>query len=334
MRVAINGMGRIGRCVIRLLRDVEDIDLVAINDPGDHRQLVHLLKYDSTHGVVDGVSHEDGVLKFGRQVVKMLSQRDPAELPWNDLGIDLVIEVSGHFTKRELAVAHCDAGAQKVLVGAPCTDADKTVVFGVNHKELRGDEQVISSASCTTNCLAPIVAALDEHYTLTGGVMTTIHAVTNDQRLLDLPHSKDLRRARSAFTNIIPTSTGAARALLSVFPDAKWSIHGLSMRVPVIDVSMVDLVVRTEAQPDADTVNTLFRDLASRRAFAGALAVCADERVSSDFLGHPASSIVDLPLTSVGSDGLLRVVSWYDNEWGFSSRVVDLMRYLRGMEAA
>jgi len=334
MRVAINGMGRIGRCVIRILRDVEDIDLVAINDPGDHEQLVHLLRYDSTHGIADGVKHQDGVLRFGRHVVKMLAQRNPADLPWSDLGIDLVIEVSGHFTKRELAIGHCHAGAKRVLVGAPCADADKTVVFGVNHTELRGDEKVISSASCTTNCLAPIVAALDEHYALTGGVMTTIHAVTNDQHLLDLPHSKDFRRARSAFTNIIPTSTGAARALQLVFPDATWAIDGLSMRVPVIDVSTVDLVVRTEKQPDASAVIELFRDLASRRAYSGALAVCADERVSSDFLGHPASSIVDLPLTSVGSDGLLRVVSWYDNEWGFSSRVVDLIRYLRGMEAA
>ena len=334
MRVAINGMGRIGRCVIRLLRDVEDIDLVAINDPGDHGQLVHLLRYDSAHGRVDGVQFDDGVLSFGRQRVKMLSERDPAQLPWASLDIDVVLEVSGRFTQRDLAFGHCHAGAKRVLVGAPCTDADQTVVFGVNHHLLSGEERVISAASCTTNCLAPIVAALDEHYTITGGVMTTIHAVTNDQHLLDLPHSKDRRRARSAFTNIIPTSTGAAKALKLIFPDVPWSIHGLSMRVPVIDVSLVDFVVRTEGNPSAEEVNALFRELASKRAFAGALAVSNDDGVSSDFLGHPASSIVDLPLTSVGSDGLLRVVSWYDNEWGFSSRVVDLMRHLRGVEVA
>jgi glyceraldehyde 3-phosphate dehydrogenase len=334
MRIAINGMGRIGRCVTRLLRDAQGLDLVAINDPGDHDQLIHLLRFDSTHGVIDGVNFEDGVLRFGRQTVQLLSEREPSALPWAELDIDLVIDCSGRFTRRESALGHCEAGAKQVLVSAPCADAELTVVFGVNHHLIKGDEKVISAASCTTNCLAPVIAAVDEHYGITGGVMTTIHAVTNDQRLLDLPHPKDRRRARSALTNIIPTSTGAARALALVFPDSNWAIDGLSVRVPVIDVSLVDLAVRTEKSPGVEDVNALFKDLASRRAFDGALAVSAEERVSSDFLGHPASSVVDLPLTAVASDGLLRIVSWYDNEWGFSNRVIDLARHLKGLESA
>jgi glyceraldehyde 3-phosphate dehydrogenase len=219
-----------------------------------------------------------------------------------------------------------------VLVSAPCADADGTIVYGVNHTKIGPGDTVISAASCTTNCLAPLVAALDQAYGLLGGVMTTVHAVTNDQRLLDLPHEKDRRRARSALTNIIPTSTGAAKALKLVFPEATWTMDGLSIRVPVLDVSLVDLAVRTEVVPSADEVRELFIDLASRRAFNGALAVCADDRVSSDFLGHPASSVVDLPLIATASDGMLRVVSWYDNEWGFSNRVVDIALHLKATE--
>jgi glyceraldehyde 3-phosphate dehydrogenase len=332
MRIAINGFGRIGRCITRLLRDNDALDLVAINDPGDHEQLVHLLRYDSTHGLVDGVNFSDSTLRFGRQKALMFSERDPAKLPWASLDIDLVIEASGYFTKRHLAQAHIDAGAARVLVSAPCADADGTIVYGVNHTNLGPDDKVISAASCTTNCLAPLVAALDQAYGLLGGVMTTVHAVTNDQRLLDLPHASDRRRARSALSNIIPTSTGAARALKLVFPEASWTMDGLSIRVPVLDVSLVDLAVRTEAQPNADEVRELFIDLASRRAFNGALAVCADDRVSSDFLGHPASSVVDLPLIATASDGMLRVVSWYDNEWGFSNRVVDIALHLKATE--
>ncbi len=332
MRIAINGFGRIGRCVARLLRDQDGIELVAINDPGDHGQLVHLLRFDSTHGVIDGVNHDGETLRVGRQRARLYSERDPKSLPWGDLEIDLVIEASGRFTKKASAAGHLEAGARRVLVSAPCADADRTIVYGVNHDQIQADDTVISAASCTTNCLAPLVAALDEAYGILGGVMTTIHAVTNDQRLLDLPHPKDRRRARAALSNIIPTSTGAARALKLVFPDASWSIDGLSVRVPVLDVSLVDLAVRTKAQPTPADVQELFRDLASRRAFNGALAVSAEDRVSSDFLGHPASSVVDLPLVSAASDGMLRVVSWYDNEWGFSNRVLDLARHLNGLE--
>jgi glyceraldehyde 3-phosphate dehydrogenase len=333
MRVAINGFGRIGRCVARLLRDQDSIELVAINDPGDHGQLVHLLRFDSTHGVIDGVHQDGDTLRVGRQSARLFGERDPKVLPWGELEIDLVIEASGHFAQRDLAAGHLEAGARRVLVSAPCGGADRTIVFGVNHDQIQSADSVLSAASCTTNCLSPIVAALDQAYGILGGVMTTIHAVTNDQRLLDLPHPKDRRRARSALNNIIPTSTGAARALKLVFPEADWAIDGLSVRVPVLDVSLVDLAVRTKVQPQAAEVQELFRDLATRRAFDGTLAVSADERVSTDFLGHPASSIVDLPLIATASDGMLRVVSWYDNEWGFSSRVVDIALYLKVMES-
>jgi len=333
MRIAINGFGRIGRCVARLLRNADDLTLVAINDPGDHGQLAHLLRFDSTHGPIDGVSLADGKLQVGTQSAQMFAEFKPADLPWGELGIDLVIEASGHFTKRDAAAGHLAAGAKRVLVAAPCAGADRTVVYGVNHEQIQADDLVVSAASCTTNCLAPIVAALDEAYGITGGVMTTIHAVTNDQRLLDLPHPKDRRRARAAISNIIPTSTGAAKALKVVFPDVNWSIDGLSVRVPVLDVSLVDLSLRTEKEPNADEVNALLVDKAARRAFGGALAVSSDERVSGDFLGHPASSVVDLPLTATASDGMLRVVAWYDNEWGFSNRVLDIARYLDAMEA-
>jgi glyceraldehyde 3-phosphate dehydrogenase len=328
MRIAINGFGRIGRCVTRLLRDEPTLDLVAVNDPGDHDQLLHLLRFDSTHGSIDGVTRQQGGFRLGRQSPTLLRATDPATLPWGDLGVDLVIEASGRFSRAELAAKHIDAGARRVLVSAPSAGAEATIVYGVNHRQLSGDERIISAASCTTNCLAPIIAALDEAYTLTSGVMTTIHAVTNDQRLLDLPHPTDKRRARAALTNIIPTSTGAAKALKLVFPDANYEIDGLSIRVPVLDVSLVNLAVRSVARPSADAVRERFIDLATRRAFSGALAVSAEERVSSDFLGHPASSVVDLPLISTASDGLLRVVAWYDNEWGFSGRVVDIARHL------
>ena len=257
MRVAINGFGRIGRCIARLLRAQDRIELVAINDPGDHGQLVHLLRYDSTHGVIDGVEHDGDILRIGSQRAQLFAERDPKDLPWGELKIDLVIESSGYFTRRDLAAGHLEAGARRVLVSAPCAEADRTIVFGVNHDLLQAGDRVVSAASCTTNCLSPIVAALDEAYGILGGVMTTIHAVTNDQRLLDLPHPKDRRRARSALNNIIPTSTGAARALKLVFPDADWSIDGLSVRVPVLDVSLVDLAVTTKAQPQATEVKEL-----------------------------------------------------------------------------
>jgi glyceraldehyde 3-phosphate dehydrogenase len=331
LRIAINGFGRIGRCLVRLLADAEDLELVAINDPGDHDQLVHLLAYDSAHGPIEGVERRPDGFSLGQQSPQLLAEFDPAKLPWAALGIDLVIEASGRFTARDKAAAHLEAGAARVVVSAPSSGADKTIVYGVNQHGIESDDQVISAASCTTNCLAPVMAVLDRTFGVVGGAMTTVHSVTNDQRLLDLPHPKDLRRARAAISNIIPTSTGAASALKLVFPKATWSLDGMAVRVPVIDVSLVNLVVRFERPASAEAINDALREAAAEGALRGVLAVSDDPCVSSDYLNNPHSSIVDSGLTSVGADGTVRICSWYDNEWGFSSRVLDLVRYLDGV---
>ena len=328
MRIAMNGFGRIGRCVARLLADDPHIDLVAVNDPGDHDQLVHLLRYDSAHGRDLRAERTADGFRIGRQAPQMLAEFAPERLPWKALGIDVVLECSGHFTSREGAKKHLDAGAKRVVISAPGKGVDATIVYGLNQHLLTPDTQVISNASCTTNCLAPVVKVIDDTFGIEAGTLTTVHAVTNDQRLLDLPHPKDYRRARAAIANIVPTSTGAAKALKLVFPEAAWSIHGMAVRVPVIDVSMIDLVVTTRLPVTVEAVNTAFKS-AAENSLAGVLAVEEDPVVSSDLLGTTHSSIVDLGLTATNGDHLLRVVSWYDNEWGFSARMVDLTHFLR-----
>jgi glyceraldehyde 3-phosphate dehydrogenase len=317
--------------MVRLLAEAEDIDLVAVNDPGDHEQLVHLLAYDSAHGSVAGVERRADGFSLGRQSPQLLAEFDPAKLPWAELRVDLVIEASGRFTARDQAAAHLEAGAGRVLVSAPSKGADKTIVFGVNQGTIGADDRVISAASCTTNCLAPIMAVIDRSFGVVGGAMTTIHSVTNDQSLLDLPHAKDLRRARAAISNIIPTSTGAAQALQLVFPEAKWSLDGMAVRVPVIDVSLVNLIVHFERPATAETVNDALRKAAGEGALVGVLDVSDEPCVSTDYLNNPHSSIVDAALTSVAADGTVRICSWYDNEWGFSSRVLDIARWVDGV---
>lgn len=327
MRIAINGLGRIGRCVARLLADDTRVDLVAVNDPGDHDQLVHLLRFDSAHGRCPEARRTESGFTVGRQKPVLLSEFEPAKLPWAEMGIDVVLECSGRFTARDQAAGHLQAGATRVVVSAPAKGADQTIVFGINQGKIGPGDQVISNASCTTNCLAPVVQIIDETFGIVRGAVNTIHAVTNDQRLLDLPHPKDYRRARAAITNIVPTSTGAAKALQLVFPDAAWEIHGMAVRVPVIDVSMIDLVVETSRPVSVESANAAFKEAATGR-LAGVLDVEDEPVVSSDLLGNPFSSTVDLQLTACNGDHMLRVVSWYDNEWGFSNRVVDLVHYL------
>tara|TARA_B100000674_G_scaffold498329_1_gene536068 strand:+ start:1842 stop:2846 length:1005 start_codon:yes stop_codon:yes gene_type:complete len=327
MRIAMNGFGRIGRCVARMFAEDETVELVAINDPGDHDQLVHLLRYDSAHGRCLEAERTSEGFRLGRQSPRLLAEYEPSKLPWKELNIDVVLECSGRFTTREMAAKHLDAGAERVVISAPGKNADATIVFGINQHLVTSDRRVLSNASCTTNCLAPVVKVLDDSFGIVAGTLTTVHAVTNDQRLLDLPHPKDYRRARAAIANIVPTSTGAASALKLVFPEAEWAIHGMAVRVPVIDVSMIDLVITTKAPVTVERVNDAFRQ-AAQSDLAGVLRVEDDPIVSSDLIGTSHSSIIDAGLTATNGDHLLRVVSWYDNEWGFSARMVDLVHHI------
>src|SRR6476661_8751971 len=316
-RVGINGFGRIGRNFFRAhLERGADFEIVAINDLGDAKTMAHLLKYDSVLGQLgEDVEVGDGVIRAGKSELKVLSERDPAALPWGDLEVDLVIESTGFFTDREGAQKHLDAGAKKVVISAPATDPDVTIVLGVNDKEYDPEQHaIISNASCTTNCGAPLAKLLHEAYTIERGFMTTIHAYTNDQRTLDLPH-EDLRRARAAAINLIPTSTGAARAIGVVLPDLKGKVDGMSMRAPVPTGSVVDLVVQVGAEPSAEAVNALFRSNADKGDFEGILQYTDEPIVSSDIVHSSYSSIFDSDLT-MANGPLVKVFSWYDNEWG------------------
>jgi glyceraldehyde 3-phosphate dehydrogenase len=329
-RVAINGFGRIGRNVLRVasLSGVSDLDFVAVNDLTDTRTLGHLLKYDSVHGRFPGTvePHPDGVHVNGR-TIKVLSERDPTKLPWKDLGIDYVLESTGHFTDRDGAAKHLAAGARKVVISSPGKKEDITIVYGVNHTKYDpAAHHVISNASCTTNCLVPVVQVIRERFGFVRGFMTTVHAYTNDQNILDLPH-KDLRRARAAAMSIIPTTTGAAKATALVIPELKGKIDGVALRVPTADVSLVDLTCITEKTTTADEVNAAFR-AAAAGALTGVLAVSDEPLVSVDFTGNLMSSTVDSQLTTVLEGNLVHVSSWYDNEMGYSARCVDLLRYL------
>ena len=326
IRVGINGFGRIGRNFFRAaLERGSDLELVAANDIGDTKTMAHLLKHDSVLGTLDlPVEAGDGVIRAGDHEIKFLSERDPAQLPWGDLGIDIAIESTGLFTDRESAQKHLDAGAKKVVVSAPATDPDITVVLGVNDRDYDPEQHsIISNASCTTNCVAPLAKVLHEAYTIERGFMTTIHAYTNDQRTLDLPHS-DLRRARAAAINLIPTSTGAARAIGLVLPDLKGKLDGMSMRAPVPTGSIVDLVVQVGASKDKDAVNELFRSKADTGDLEGILQYSDEPLVSTDIVHSSYSSIFDSDLTMVNGN-LVKVFGWYDNEWGYSCRLVDLV---------
>lgn len=328
VKVGINGFGRIGRNVFRAALGDSDIDIVATNDITDAGTLAHLLKYDSVLGNLEEDVRADGdTIVAGDESFKVLSERDPAKLPWKELGAEIVIESTGLFTKREDASKHIDAGAKKVIISAPAKGEDFTVVMGVNHEDYDpSSHHVISNASCTTNCLAPLAKVLHEEFGIVKGIMTTIHSYTNDQKLLDLPH-KDLRRARAAALSMIPTTTGAAIAVTSVLPELEGRLDGIAVRVPTPNVSLTDLTAELEKDASTDDVNAAFRK-AAEGSLKGILAYSEEPLVSSDFKGNPHSSIVDGPFTKVVGGNAVKVLSWYDNEWGFSCRVKDLVHYI------
>ncbi|MCO4762131.1 MAG: type I glyceraldehyde-3-phosphate dehydrogenase [Myxococcales bacterium] len=332
-RVAINGFGRIGRALARIIAQDADcpFEWVAVNDLTDNEDLAYLLRYDSTHGRLDlPVTVTDNAFQVGDLRVVALAERDPAELPWEDLGVDIVIECTGLFRKRAQAALHLQAGAAKVVISAPGNGGDPpdaTVVYGINHDTIEDHHTVISAASCTTTCLAPMVKAIDERFGLESGNMTTVHAWTADQAMVDRPHKSDPRRGRVAASNIVPTSTGAAKAIGLVIPSLEGKLHGSAIRVPVQDVSLIDLVVKTQKPATVEELNETFR-AASEALPKGVLRVEDDPVVSSDLIGESTGSVIDAALTAVPGDKLIRVVSWYDNEWGYASRLYQLVSAL------
>jgi glyceraldehyde 3-phosphate dehydrogenase len=326
IKVGINGFGRIGRNIVRaaLATGNRDLEFVAVNDLTDAKTLAHLLKYDSVHGTCAcAVKAEDKALIVDGRRIAVLSERDPGKLPWRDLGVSVVIESTGLFTDREKAAAHLNAGAKKVIISAPAKGADLTICFGVNHDAYKtAEHHIVSNASCTTNCLAPMAKVLHERFGIARGLMTTVHSYTNDQQILDLPH-KDLRRARAAALSMIPTTTGAARAVGEVLPDLKGKLDGMAIRVPTPNVSIVDLVAELKQKATEQQVNDALRSAAAG-PLKGILACSDEELVSVDFNGSSASSTVDTALTKVMDGNFVKVLSWYDNEWGFSCRMVDV----------
>ena len=328
IKVAINGLGRIGRSVYRIMSQREDIDVVIINDLADQEGLAYLLRYDTVMGAFPGeVTLEDGILRAGEQTTRMTAVADPDEWDWKSDSVDFIIEATGVFRERASLQKHLDAGAGRVILTVPARDEiDATVVLGVNDGDLRPEHRIVSNASCTTNCLAPVAKVLNDRFGIVRGVMTTVHAYTNDQRLADVPH-KDLRRSRAAAENIIPTTTGAARAVGKVLPVLAGKLDGMAMRVPVPDGSVVDLVTILEKEPSADDIRDAIRE-AAEGSMEGVLQYCTEPVVSSDIIGNPHSSIFDADSTQVGGAHMARVLSWYDNEWGYSNRVVDLLTKL------
>lgn len=325
IKVGINGFGRIGRLVFRRALQLGDIEFVGINDLTDAKTLAHLLKFDSVHGKFNGevVAEEDAIVVNGNRI-KITAERDPANLKWGELGADVVIEATGVFRTKELSMKHVEAGAKKVILTVPPKgDVDAIVVLGVNDEILTGDEKVVSNASCTTNCLAPIVKVLNDSFGLEQGFMTTVHSYTNDQRVLDLPHS-DLRRARTAAVNIIPTTTGAAKAVGKVIPELNGKLDGMAMRVPTADGSITDLVAVLKKEVTVEEVNNAMK-AAAEGAMKGILEYSEDPLVSTDIIGNSHSSIFD-SLSTMVNGKVVKVVSWYDNEWGYSCRVVDLLK--------
>lgn len=328
VKVAINGFGRIGRNVLRIASQSNSFDVVAINDLTDAPTLAHLFKYDSVHGTFAGHVETDGnILHINDKSIKILSQRDPSQLPWQELGVDIVIESTGLFSARDLAAQHLTAGAKKVVISAPGKDADITVCMGINEKEYDPSaHHIISNASCTTNCLAPVAKVLMENFGIVRGMMTTVHSYTNDQKILDLPH-RDLRRGRAAGLSMIPTTTGAAKATTLVLPKLKGKLEGMAIRVPTPNVSLVDLVVETKNATSIDEVNAAMRK-ASENELKGILDYCEVPLVSRDFNGSSASSTFDSLITNVMGGTMVKILTWYDNEWGYSNRVFDLVRYI------
>lgn len=329
MKIAINGFGRIGRSVFRILEEVEGIDVVAVNDLFDPDALRYLLNYDTVMGPFGkALSLEDGHFVTPNGRTKLLSERNPLDLPWADMGIDAVVEATGVFRKREQLQQHIDAGAGRVVLTVPSSDQiDYTVVLGVNETGLTPDHRIISNASCTTNCLAPMARVLNEEFGIVEGVINTVHAYTNDQRLADVPHS-DWRRSRAAAENIIPTSTGAAKAVGQVLPDLQGRLHGIAARVPVPDGSVVDLFAKLDKSISVDDVNAVVKAASASDRLQGILQYTEQPVVSSDIIGNSHSSIYDASFTAVTGDRYLRVLNWYDNEWGYSSRVCDLLARL------
>jgi len=333
MRVAINGFGRIGRSVFRILDKREDINVVAINDLFEREALGYLLKYDTVMGGFgDSTVHFEGdVLHTANDTVKMISERNPADLPWKELDIDVVIEATGVFRTKESLTQHLNAGAKRVILTVPSKDdVDYTVVLGVNEDGLKPEHRIVSNASCTTNCLAPMAKVLNDAFGIVEGVMTTTHAYTNDQRLADVPHS-DWRRSRAAAENIIPTTTGAARAVGKVLPELKGKLDGIAARVPVADGSVVDLIVELNRNVTVEDINAAVLEATKTDRLKDVLEYSENHLVSSDIIGNPYSSIYDASYTRVVGNRIVKTLNWYDNEWGYSNRVVDLINLFKGM---
>jgi glyceraldehyde 3-phosphate dehydrogenase len=333
-KIGINGFGRIGRCVLRALyqQNLKDLEVVAINDLTDTRMLAHLLKYDSIHRTFTAaeVGTTDKGITVGGKDIAITAIKDPKELPWKSMGVDIVLECTGLFTDKAKAAAHIEAGAKKVIISAPAKNHDITLVMGVNDDQYDpAKHHIVSNGSCTTNCLAPVAKVMLDNFGVERGLMTTIHSYTNDQALLDLPHRKgDLRRARAAAVSMIPSSTGAAKALSEVIPELKGRFDGLAVRVPTIDVSLVDLTLTTEKPVTVEAINAAMKKAASSAPLKGYLHYTEEELVSSDYIGHPGSSIFDATQTKVIGERFAKVFSWYDNEWGFSNRMLDLVRLM------
>jgi glyceraldehyde 3-phosphate dehydrogenase len=331
IKVGINGFGRIGRQVLRAAKEqgVADLDFVAVNDLTDTKTLAHLFKYDSVHRTYEGeVSSKEGSITVDGDEIKVFAEKDPANLKWKELGVDIVLESTGRFTEADKARAHITAGAKKVIISAPAKGEDITVVMGVNSDKYDGAKHhIVSNASCTTNCLVPMVKVIRDAFGFRHGTMVTIHSYTNDQNILDLPH-KDLRRARAAAMSIIPTTTGAAKATSLVIPEVKGKIDGIAIRVPTPDVSLTELTVEVEKEVTIEQVNAAFKAASEQGPMVGILEVSDVELVSSDYIGNPASCTIDLKATNVVDKTMVKVSGWYDNEWGYSSRCVDLLRFM------
>ncbi|HCF91067.1 MAG TPA: type I glyceraldehyde-3-phosphate dehydrogenase [Firmicutes bacterium] len=329
VKVAINGFGRIGRNVLRAGISNPDIEFVAINDLADANTLAHLLKYDSVHGPLNAEVRVDGnfIVINENQIIKIYAEKDPAALPWEEMGVQIVVESTGRFTKRADAAKHLEAGAEKVIISAPGKEEDITIVMGVNDKKYDPNKHhVVSNASCTTNCLAPVAKVIHDHFGIKKGFMTTVHSYTNDQQILDLPH-KDLRRARAASMSIIPTTTGAAKAVGLVIPELKGKLNGFAMRVPTPNVSVVDLVAEVSKEVTVEEVNRALKE-AAQGEMKGILGYSEEPLVSRDYNGNQNSSTVDSLLTMVMEGNMVKVVAWYDNEWGYSCRIIDLITYM------
>ena len=325
VKVAINGFGRIGRCALKILLERRDVQVVAINDPNDITSLAHLLKHDSNYGLYDKkIGTTKNSIFVNSREIKVYGEKDPVLLPWKRLGVDVVLECSGHFTKPEAAAAHLTAGAKRVIISAPAKgEGAKTVVLGVNEEIIEATDKIISNASCTTNCIAPIMKVLEDHIGIEKAMMSTVHSYTNSQRILDSP-AKDLREARTAATNIIPTTTGASKAAALTIPSLKGKFTGLSIRVPTPVVSLADITAVTKRNTTKEELIKLFKKVSKDPYYNGIIGVTEEELVSSDFIGDPRSCIVDLPLIDVVEGNLIKVVAWYDNEWGYSNRLVEM----------